>query len=92
MVARSGKKYTPSDDEIRYATMSKAEYAKALSKYVRELNAIVDAGPKGGLRAFASGRPESERKVGGGFIPMSKTGAIAARRSKVLRGVEKKAK
>ena len=84
------------DDKMKYSTVSNSDSSQkelqALRKYVSEINKIVDAGPKGGLRAFADGRPVSERKVGATFIAMSKEGALAARASKALRGTQKKAK
>lgn len=77
----------------------------AVRKYVREINKIVGSTPGGGGLYSMTGviggsrnkQPDvqslSERTVGkGGYIATSKAGAIAARKTKVLRGTQNKAK
>lgn len=78
----------------------------AVRGYVREINKIVGAGPKGGLYAQTgvisdaqtrkTGQPDmqaiSSRTVGKGYTDMTKAGAISARKAKVLRGTQRKAR
>lgn len=81
---------------------------KAVRNLVHQINNIVYTGPKGGLPAMTavlgtekpgakykdlSVQPVSSREVGrGGYIQMSKSGALAARKKKVLRGTQNTAK
>jgi hypothetical protein len=78
----------------------------AVRKYVYEINKIVGTGPRGGLFAQTgiisdaqtrkTGQADmqaiSSRPVGKGYTDMTKAGAIAARKAKVLRGTQNKAK
>jgi pyocin large subunit-like protein len=74
----------------------------AVRKYVDEINKIVNAGPKGGVTAEArasynmgESRQPNARAMStndGNAFRMTKAGAISARKAKVLRGTQKKAK
>ena len=79
----------------------------AVRKYVSEINRIVGTGPKGGLyaqtgvisdaRTKKTGQPDMQaislKTVGrGGYVDMTKAGAISARKTKVLRGTQNKAR
>ena len=78
----------------------------AVREYVRQINKIVGAGPKGGLYAQTgvisdaqtrkTGQPDmqaiSSRTVGKVYTDMTKAGAISARKAKVLRGTRNTAK